>query len=105
MTAAALGVRFLLELGALAAFGFAGAQVGWWLAALAPILAAAAWGTFAAPKSSRRLSGAPYLVFAVVFFALATAVLAITAPVWIAATFGAIAAADTAMVHTRAEAV
>jgi Flp pilus assembly protein TadB len=45
------------------------------------------------------LSGAPYLAFEVGFFALATLVLALTAPAWIAASFGLIAAADTAMLR------
>jgi Protein of unknown function (DUF2568) len=99
VTQAALAGRFALELGALAAFGYWGAQAGWWLALLAPILAAVAWGTFAAPKSSRRLSGAPYVAFEVAFFALATAGLALTAPAWLAIVFGALAAGDTLIVH------
>jgi hypothetical protein len=99
VTHATLAARFALELGALAAFGYWGAQAGWWLAALAPLVAAGAWGTFAAPKSSRRLSGAPYVAFEIGFFALATAGLALTAPAWLAVAFGALAAADTLLVH------
>jgi hypothetical protein len=105
VSAAALGLRFVLELGALAALGYAGAQVGWWLAALAPIAAAVAWGTFAAPRSSRRLRGVPYVTFEVAFFAVATVALALAATPWIAATFGVIAAADTGVLHIRGEAV
>ena len=36
-----------------------------------PILAIVLWGVFAAPRSERRLQGSAYLVFKVIFFALA----------------------------------
>ena len=59
-----LAVRFLLEIGALGTLAFWGVHAGQSLLgdlALglgAPLLAAAVWGTFAAPKSALRLHGA-----------------------------------------------
>lgn len=56
-----LAVRFLIELGALAALAFGCAQVGQGLAMKiglgvgAPILAAAVWGAFVAPRAAKRL--------------------------------------------------
>lgn len=77
-----LALRFGLELAALLAFAYWGfslpgastifrAIVGLG----APILAATLWGVFAAPKSKRRLRGAPYHGFEIVFFGLAVAAL------------------------------
>jgi Protein of unknown function (DUF2568) len=63
-SSANLALRFLFELGALAALAFWGVHAGQSLLgdlALglgAPLLAAAVWGAFAAPKSARRLHGA-----------------------------------------------
>jgi uncharacterized protein DUF2568 len=56
-----LAVRFLLELGVLAALAFGGAQVGQGLAMKiglgvgAPVLAAVVWGAFVAPRAAKRL--------------------------------------------------
>jgi hypothetical protein len=56
-------LRFLLELGALAGLALWGVRAGrspiadLALGLGAPLLAAAVWGTFAAPKSPRRLHG------------------------------------------------
>ena len=55
-----LALKFLLELAALASFGLWGASItdGLWVVVAAiglPAVAAVAWGTFAAPKASRRL--------------------------------------------------
>ena len=52
------GLRFVLELSALAALGYWGfaefdGAVQWLLGLGAPLVAAAAWGTFVAPKASR----------------------------------------------------
>lgn len=59
-----LAVRFLLELTALVALGFWGWSLadGWWgvLPGLGiPLLAAAAWGTFAVPNDPSRSGRAP----------------------------------------------
>ncbi len=59
-----LGLRFLLELAALAGFGFAGwrlAPAPWnWLAVIAlPVIAAALWGVFNVPDDPSRSGAAP----------------------------------------------
>jgi hypothetical protein len=82
LKAANLALRFLLELVALGAFAFWGftlegsSTIFRIIVGLgAPILAATLWGVFAAPKSSRRLHGALYHAFEIVFFGLAVVAL------------------------------
>ncbi len=66
--AANLLLRFLLELAALAALAYWGFSTGTTLlgdlilGAGAPLVAAVVWGTWAAPKSARRLRGGALLV-------------------------------------------
>lgn len=73
-----LALAFFLELAALVAFAYWGFSSGdgglpsWLLGVGALVLAAVLWGIFAAPRSSRRLRGAAYLIFKIAFFALAT---------------------------------
>ncbi|MEO8397247.1 MAG: YrdB family protein [Chloroflexota bacterium] len=73
-----LGVAFLLELVAFASFAYWGFNASdstvlkLVLGLGTPILAIVLWGIFAAPQSERRLRGSTYLVFKVIFFALAT---------------------------------
>jgi hypothetical protein len=60
VAAANLAVKFLLELAALALLAYWGAVVGSGvvavvLAAAAPLLMVAVWGTFAAPRAAHRL--------------------------------------------------
>ncbi|MEX2373053.1 MAG: DUF2568 domain-containing protein, partial [Dehalococcoidia bacterium] len=62
-----LGLRFLLELAALAGLGLAGwrlAPAPWnWLAVIAlPVLAAALWGVFNVPGDPSRSGSAPVIV-------------------------------------------
>jgi Protein of unknown function (DUF2568) len=72
-----LGLAFLLELVAIAAFAYWGFNISdsavlkIVLGLGTPILAIVLWGVFAAPRSERRLQGSAYLVFEVVFFVLA----------------------------------
>lgn len=76
-----LGLRFLLELGALVA-------LGWWgwgaadatlvrvaLAVAGPVLAAALWGAFVAPRARRRLPDPLRLVPELAVFGSGTAAL------------------------------
>ena len=49
------GVRFVLEVVALVAAAVVGAGVGWPAAILGPLVLAAVWGRFVAPKSKSRL--------------------------------------------------
>jgi hypothetical protein len=84
-----LALRFLLELVALGAFAYWGftyfpdaSTIFRVIIGLgAPIFAAFLWGVFAAPKSPRRLHGAPYHSFEIVFFGLAVAALVATGSV------------------------
>jgi len=64
MYAVAATVAFLLEPAALAALGYWGAVAGrgawaYLLAALAPLVAAVLWGTFASPRAPVRLATVP----------------------------------------------
>lgn len=61
MRQANLGLRFLLELGALAAVGYWGWRTGegalrWVLAAAAPAAVAVVWGLFVSPKATFELA-------------------------------------------------
>lgn len=82
-----LAVRFLLELGGLAAIGYWGfhrgqgrlTKIG--LAAGLPLLAAAVWATFVAPGAAVRVPAALHLGLQVAFFGLAGTALAARRPV------------------------
>jgi hypothetical protein len=69
-----LAVRFLLELCMLAAVVFWGfkTQSSWLMKILLgiglPVLIALLWGTFLAPKATRPLSGASFLVLELILF-------------------------------------
>ncbi len=77
-----LGLSFVLELCALAAFAYWGYQLGATtfvkivLALAAALLAAFVWGLVAAPRAPRRLKGWKLLAFKLLFFALAAVALA-----------------------------
>jgi hypothetical protein len=78
-----LGLRFFLELAALAALGYWGSQTGPLpvaivLAIVAPLVAAVLWGAFVAPKARRRLPGARRLLVEIPIFTAAVAGLAAT---------------------------
>jgi len=76
-----LGVRFALELCALAALAAWGWQLGdaawarFLLAIAAPLVAAVAWGAWVAPKAARRLPDPARLAVEALVFAGATAAL------------------------------
>jgi hypothetical protein len=89
-----LGLRFLLELCALAALAYWGSQTGppavsVVLAIGAPLAGAALWGVFAAPKSRHRLRGSRRLVVEIPFFGAAAAGLAATGQWLLALIFAA----------------
>ena len=81
-----LALKFLLEVAALAAFAYWGANTGempWSLlpAIVAPLAVAVLWGRFAAPKSERRLPLQPRIRFELtVFTAAVLALLAAGVP-------------------------
>jgi len=90
-----LGVRFLLELAALAALAYWGSQTGPLavsivLAIAAPLAGAVLWGIFAAPKSRHRLRGARRLIVEIPFFGAAVAGLAATGQWVLAAIFAVV---------------
>lgn len=76
-----LAIRFLLELGVLAAVGYWGyravggqaARIG--LAALAVVVVATVWALFGSPKATFALSGAAHLLVEVVVFGSGVAAL------------------------------
>ena len=91
-----LGVKFLLELAAFAAFAVWGASVGHGgvsvvVAVTAPLLAIALWGRLAAPKSERRLALRPRLAFEGAVFGLAVLALLAAGHPGAALVFGVIA--------------
>ncbi|MEZ4863449.1 MAG: YrdB family protein [Caldilineaceae bacterium] len=74
-----LAIRFLLELCALAAMGVWGWRIsdGWLrflLAVLLPVIAAAAWGTFAVPDDPSRSGGAPVPVSGIIRLGIEAAI-------------------------------
>jgi hypothetical protein len=83
-----LAARFLLELCALATFAVAGAQLqGVVLAIALPLVAAVAWGRWAAPKAQS--SRGARLTTQSVVLGGAAAVLAAAGHIWIAAALAA----------------
>ncbi len=98
-----LALRFLLEIGVLAALGYWGFQVGsGWTKVLlgvgAPLLAAVVWGVFLAPASSTRLSEPPRLILEIVVFASAAAALAATGHTALALAFALVAAVNRTLI-------
>ena len=78
-----LGLSFLLELCALAAFAYWAFEASGLMeakivmAVVAALLSAAVWGLLAAPRAPRRLTGWRLPAFKLLFFGLAAAALAI----------------------------
>jgi hypothetical protein len=105
MKAANLGLRFLLELAALFALGYWGAQrdasgiVRIGLAAALPVVAATFWGLFVAPKA--RLGGTREvrLALGLVVFFLASAAIVSLGRVTLGWTFGALALVNTVLTY------
>jgi hypothetical protein len=95
MPAANLALKFLLELGALAAFAYWGSRTGptavnVLLGIGAPLAMALVWGRWAAPKASHRLAGRGRIALELSVFALAAlALVAAGAPV-VAAIYAAL---------------
>ena len=97
-----LALKFVLELGAFAAFAYWGARTGSGavsvvLAIAAPAVAIVLWGVFAAPKSQRRLALGPRVVFELGVFGLAVVALIAAGSPAAAVVFGALAAINAAL--------
>jgi hypothetical protein len=102
LRAANLALKFALELAALAAFAVWGASVDGrgvavLLAVLTPALAIGLWGTFAAPKSPRRLPTRTRIPFELGVFALAALALNRSGHELIAIIFAVTAAVNAAL--------
>jgi Protein of unknown function (DUF2568) len=97
-----LALRFLLELAALAALAYWGAQTGSGaakvvLAMAAPLAAAIVWGLWCAPRSRRRLPPGPRTVLETAVFGLAAAGLAAAGQVALTVAFVVVSAANWAL--------
>lgn len=97
--AAALAVKFALELAALAALGYWGANTGSGavsvvLAIATPLLGAVVWGRWCAPKSEHRLPQRPRFALELAVFGAAAAGLAAAGAGIAAVIFAAVALAD-----------
>ena len=95
-----LGVAFLLELGAVAAYGYWGFIVGpntltkIALGLGAPALAIIVWAIFGAPRSQTHLEGAAYLALQAIFFGGAALALAVAGQRGVGVAFALIALAS-----------
>lgn len=95
-----LGLRFLIELFALGALGYAGAHAGSGavakvvLGAGLPLAAAVIWGTFVAPKAAVAVPGWLHLTLEVLVLGSAAAALWMCGQHRTAASYAAIALAD-----------
>jgi len=89
-----IGLRFFLELSALAAYGYWGFQRGGstplrWLLGLGAIsVVALLWGRWAAPASAHRLTGPGYYLFQLLIFGGATLALYASGRATLALLFG-----------------
>ena len=103
-----LGLRFLIELAALAALGYWGSQAGKGTAAhvlfaiSAPLAAAVLWGAFVAPKAAVRVSETLRLAIELLVYAAATAGLAVADQTVLAIVFPVVAVANSASVRLLA---
>jgi len=106
LEAAAVGVRFLLELGSLAAVGYWGAGVypgivGLVVGATGALALATAWGVFVSPRAPWRLPDPWRLTAELLAFALATVALAVSGQALLAAGYAVLAVADEALLIAR----
>jgi hypothetical protein len=91
-----LGLRFLLELAALAAFGYWGFQSGinpalrWLLGLGLPLIVALLWGLLAAPAAPFRLTGLWYYLFQALVFGGAVLALWASGRTMLALSFGVV---------------
>lgn len=98
MKSANLALRFLLEVGALAGLAYWGWQTGTILATRVllgigvPLIAAAMWGRFIAPKAPRRLEDPVRAGLEIMVFGAATVALVSAGAAMTGAIFGAAAA-------------
>jgi hypothetical protein len=100
-----LAVRFLLELAALAALAYWGFHTGEslvtdvLLGVGAPVVAAVVWGTFAAPRSERRLSGGALVAVQLAVLGAGAVALAAAGRTVLAAIFAVVIVVNAALLH------
>ncbi len=99
-------LRFLLELGALAALAYWGfstqdGAAAWALGLGAPLAAATFWGLFVAPKARYPVSPSGRVVLGLVVFGLAAAALADAGRTLLAIVFAALALLNGAVMLAR----
>jgi hypothetical protein len=105
LAVANLALSFFLELCLLAALGYWGFRAGvgtlprFILGIGAPLLAAALWGLFLAPKSNRRLRGLPFDLLKLMLFGLAVLALYVAGQPILALVFGLIVILNRVLVH------
>jgi hypothetical protein len=103
--AANLGLKFLLELCAIAALGYAGARlfdgVGSLVAAvLLPVAAIVVWGRWCAPRASRRLPTPARIPLEMGVFACAVVGLALAGPLVLAIVLAAVMVVNAILLTT-----
>jgi Protein of unknown function (DUF2568) len=100
-----LGLAFLLEVAALAAFCWWGFHVSGatWLKVVlgigAPVIAAIVWGLFAAPRAKYQLSTVSTFAVKVIVFGGATAALIASGQLVLGIVFAAVVIANTALIR------
>jgi Protein of unknown function (DUF2568) len=105
LKAANLGLKFLLELAAIAAFAYWGASrspviLAVILAIVIPALFVAAWGIWAAPRSPRRLPRQTRVPFELGCFALAAVALIAAGATLAGIAFAVVAALNAVLLAT-----
>jgi len=106
LEAVAVGVRFLLELGALAAVGYWGAVTrpglaGLGVGAAGALALAVAWGAFVSPKAPRRLPDPWRLLAELLAFGVATGAFLASGLPTLAVGYAVVALADEALLLAR----
>jgi Protein of unknown function (DUF2568) len=96
------GLRFLLELAALASLAYWGFEtadgvLGWVLGLGAPLLMAVVWGTFMSPKASHRVDDPVRILAEIAIFGAAVAALAVAGQIVLAVVFGVLVAGHLAL--------
>ena len=99
-------LRFLLELGALAALAYWGFTTGsgatpWLLGVAAPLAAATFWGLFVAPKARYLVSATARVALGLIVFGLATCALVAAGATAVAVVFGALALLNAVVMLAR----
>lgn len=89
-----LGLRFLLELAALAATAYWGYGHGWALALLAPAAVIVVWALFVAPTAAGRVPRPVAFAIELAVWAAAGAALAASGQLWLGVSFVCVAVAS-----------